>query len=42
MALSDMPPAITDVVMYRLGEPVQSDTGLLSRLQRARIGPAPP
>jgi DtxR family transcriptional regulator, Mn-dependent transcriptional regulator len=39
MALSDMPPAITDVVMYRLGEPVQSDTGLLARLQQAGIRP---
>ena len=42
MALSDMPPAITDVVMYRLGEPVQSDTGLLSRLQQAGIRPGTP
>jgi DtxR family Mn-dependent transcriptional regulator len=39
MALSDVPPAVTDVVMYRLGEPVQSDTGLLTRLQQAGIRP---
>jgi DtxR family Mn-dependent transcriptional regulator len=37
-----MPPAITDVVMYRLGEPVQSNTGLLTRLQQAGIRPGTP
>ena len=39
IALSAVPDTATNVVVRRIGEPVQSDTGLLTRLHRAGIGP---
>ena len=41
IALSAVPETAADVVVRRIGEPVQSDTELLTRLRRAGIGPAP-
>jgi DtxR family Mn-dependent transcriptional regulator len=39
IALSAVPETATNVVVRRIGEPVQSDTELLTRLRRAGIGP---
>jgi DtxR family Mn-dependent transcriptional regulator len=39
IALSAVPQTATNVVVRRIGEPVQSDTELLTRLHRAGIGP---
>ena len=39
MALNAVPETATSVVVRRIGEPVQSDTELLTRLRRAGIGP---
>ncbi len=39
VALTDLPPAITTVVVRRIGEPIQSDTKLLTRLRRAGFRP---
>jgi DtxR family Mn-dependent transcriptional regulator len=39
MALNTVPETATSVVVGRIGEPVQSDTELLTRLRRAGIGP---
>jgi DtxR family Mn-dependent transcriptional regulator len=42
IALSAVPETAADVVVRRIGEPVQSDTELLARLRRAGIGPDTP
>jgi DtxR family Mn-dependent transcriptional regulator len=39
VALTDVPPATTSVVVRRIGEPIQSDTKLLTRLRRAGFRP---
>ena len=39
IALSAVPETATNVVVRRIGEPVQSDAELLTRLRRAGIGP---
>jgi DtxR family Mn-dependent transcriptional regulator len=39
VALTDLPPATTSVVVRRIGEPIQSDTKLLTRLRRAGFRP---
>lgn len=39
IALSAVPETATNVVVRRIGEPVQSDTELLTRLHQAGIGP---
>jgi DtxR family Mn-dependent transcriptional regulator len=39
VALTEVPPAITSVVVRRIGEPIQSDTKLLTRLRRAGFRP---
>lgn len=39
IALSAVPQTAANVVVRRIGEPVQSDTELLTRLHRAGIGP---
>ena len=39
IALSAVPETAADVVVRRIGEPVQSDTELLTQLRRAGIGP---
>jgi DtxR family Mn-dependent transcriptional regulator len=39
IALSAVPETVTGVVVRRIGEPVQSDMQLLTRLRRAGIGP---
>jgi DtxR family transcriptional regulator, Mn-dependent transcriptional regulator len=39
VALTEVPPATTSVVVRRIGEPIQSDTKLLTRLRRAGFRP---
>lgn len=39
VALTEIPDAITSVVVRRIGEPIQSDTKLLTRLRRAGFRP---
>jgi DtxR family transcriptional regulator, Mn-dependent transcriptional regulator len=39
VALTDLPAATTSVVVRRIGEPIQSDTKLLTRLRRAGFRP---
>jgi DtxR family Mn-dependent transcriptional regulator len=39
MALAAIPTDVTSVVVRRIGEPLQSDTGLLMRLRRAGVRP---
>jgi DtxR family Mn-dependent transcriptional regulator len=39
VALTDVPVATTSVIVRRIGEPIQSDTGLLTRLRRAGFRP---
>jgi DtxR family transcriptional regulator, Mn-dependent transcriptional regulator len=42
MALAAIPTEVTSVVVRRIGEPLQSDTGLLMRLRRAGVRPNTP
>ncbi|MBV9486019.1 MAG: ferrous iron transport protein A, partial [Frankiaceae bacterium] len=39
VALTEVPDAMTTVVVRRIGEPIQSDTKLLTRLRRAGFRP---
>jgi DtxR family Mn-dependent transcriptional regulator len=39
MALTQIPKAVGSVVVRRIGEPIQSDTDLLTRLRRAGLRP---
>ena len=39
VALAQVPQGIGRVIMHRIGEPIQSDTALLTRLRRAGFRP---
>jgi DtxR family Mn-dependent transcriptional regulator len=42
VALTDVPSDTTSVVVRRIGEPIQSDTKLMTRLRRAGLRPNSP